>query len=126
MDNQPDPQRLVCLLSDLGDPGSRSFTLGSGDWPLRGFVVRYQGQVHAYLNRCPHARHPLNWQPDSFLSPDQTLIQCSSHGARFEISTGACMGGPCNGSALRSLPIEVQGDYVVLLEDPNYLAEIVW
>ena len=123
---QPDPQRLVCLFSELPDPGSRSFVLGTGDWPLRGFVVRHQDQVYAYLNRCPHARHPLNWQPHEFLTQDRALIQCRSHGAQFEISTGACKGGPCNGAALRTLPVEVQGDHVMLLEDPNLLAETVW
>jgi nitrite reductase/ring-hydroxylating ferredoxin subunit len=126
MDEQLNTHRRVCRLCELADPGSKAFVLGSGDWPLRGFVVRQQGRVYAYLNRCPHARHPLNWKPDGFLSADSTLIQCSSHGARFEISTGACMGGPCNGTALRSLPIEVQGEYVMLLEDPDYLAESVW
>jgi nitrite reductase/ring-hydroxylating ferredoxin subunit len=123
---QTDPQRFICRFSELADPGSKAFALGAGDWPLRGFVVRQHGEVYAYLNRCPHARHPLNWQPDSFLSPDKTLIQCSSHGARFAIASGACMGGPCAGSALRSLPVQVQDDCVVLLEDPDELAATVW
>jgi len=122
----PDPRLLICQLSELPDPGSRGFALGSGDWPLRGFVVRKQGQVFAYLNRCPHAGHPLNWQPDRFLSADAALIQCSSHGARFEITTGACLGGPCGGSPLRSLPVQVQGDYVLLQEDPDQLAAVIW
>lgn len=123
---QPDPQRLICLLSELPDPGSRAFALGASDWPLRGFVVRQQGQVYAYLNRCPHARHPLNWRPDGFLNPDSSEIQCSSHGARFAIATGACLGGPCGGTPLRTLPVQVQGDFVMLLEDPDELAAVVW
>jgi nitrite reductase/ring-hydroxylating ferredoxin subunit len=122
----PDPQRLICLLSELADPGSKAFALGAGDWPLRGFVVRQQGEIYAYLNRCPHARHPLNWRPDSFLNADHTLIQCSSHGAQFAITTGACLGGPCGGSPLRTLPVQVQGDYVMLLEDPDELAAVMW
>jgi nitrite reductase/ring-hydroxylating ferredoxin subunit len=122
----PDPQRLICRLSELADPGSKGFALGTGDWPLRGFVVRQQGEIYAYLNRCPHARHPLNMRPDSFLNPERTLIQCSSHGAQFAITTGACLGGPCGGSPLRSLPVQVQGDYVMLLEDPDELATVVW
>jgi hypothetical protein len=36
------------------------------------------------------------------------------------------MGGPCGGSALRSLPVQVQGDYVILLEDPDELAAAIW
>jgi nitrite reductase/ring-hydroxylating ferredoxin subunit len=123
---QPDPNRIICRLSDLADPGSKAFALGTGDWPLRGFVVRQQGEIYAYLNRCPHARHPLNMRPDSFLNPERTLIQCNSHGAQFAITTGACLGGPCGGSPLRSLPVQVQGDYVMLLEDPDELATVVW
>ena len=37
--------------------------MGEGDWPLRGFVVRRGELVRAYVNHCPHAGFPLNWQP---------------------------------------------------------------
>ena len=32
--------RVVCPLHELADPGAKGFTLGGGEWPLRGFVVR--------------------------------------------------------------------------------------
>jgi len=38
--HQIDVERVICRLDDLGDSGSRGFAIGSGDWPLRGFVVR--------------------------------------------------------------------------------------
>ena len=109
-----DVERVVCALAELGDPGSRAFTIGRGDWPLRGLVVRRGAEVHAYVNRCPHAGHPLNLQPHDFLTLDRSLVLCRSHGALFEITTGLCVAGPCAGSQLRRVPVEVEGGYVLL------------
>ena len=118
-----DLARVICPLHELADPGARGFTMGEGDWPLRGFVVRRGGNVHAYVNHCPHAGFPLNWNPDAFLAPDAPLILCAMHGALFEIETGLCLSGPCDGLRLRTLPVRVVRGYVMLddgvpLEEP--------
>lgn len=117
-----DVARVVCRLDEIAAAGARAFTAGAGDWPLRGFVVRQGDEVHAYVNRCPHRGHGLNWHPEKFLTPDGRLIMCASHGAVFEIATGACMGGPCHGIGLTALPVVVASGYVLLGEDPDELA----
>lgn len=117
-----DTTRVICRLDDLDDPGSRAFTMGSGDWPLRGFVLRRGAQVFAYVNRCPHAGHPLNWTPDQFLAPDNSLILCRSHGALFEMATGACVAGPCAGRGLQKIPVRLENGYALLEDDPDELA----
>jgi nitrite reductase/ring-hydroxylating ferredoxin subunit len=109
-----DLERVICPLSDLADPGSRAFTVGTGPWPVRGVLVRQRDAVHAYVNRCPHAGHPLNLRPHEFLTPDRSLIVCNSHGALFEIATGYCVDGPCAGARLRRIPVEVRAGYVLL------------
>jgi nitrite reductase/ring-hydroxylating ferredoxin subunit len=119
-----DLTRVICALEDLADPGARGFTLGGGEWPLKGFVVRKAGSIRAYVNYCPHAGFPLNWQPDVFLAPGGHMIRCIMHGALFEIETGDCVAGPCLGDALQPLPVHVRDGYVVLdahvaLRDPN-------
>ncbi len=91
--------------------------MGEGDWPLRGFVVRRGGGVHAYVNHCPHAGFPLNWSPDAFLAPQAPLILCAMHGALFEIETGLCLSGPCDGLRLRPLSVRVVRGYVMLGDD---------
>ena len=96
------------LLDDIDDPGSIEFRIGSGDWPFRGFVVKRGNRVFAYQNVCPHAGHPLNWKPDSFLVPDGAAIICASHGAVFDIETGACVAGPCPGRHLQPVPAEIR------------------
>jgi len=111
-----DVERVVCRLGDLDEHGTRAFTIGIGDWPLRGFVVRVGNEVRGYVNRCPHAGHPLNLRPHQFLTPDESLILCSSHGALFEKQTGYCVAGPCAGHSLRAVPLEVQAGFVMLAE----------
>ena len=110
-----DVERVVCRLSEL-ESGARGFTLGGGDWPLRGFVVRIGDTVHGYLNRCPHAGHALDLLPQRFLTADGSLILCSSHGALFEKATGYCVAGPCMGRVLTPLALQVKCG-LVLLDD---------
>jgi len=112
-----DLERVICPLYELGDPGAKGFTRGEGDWPLRGFVVRRGEVVRAFVNHCPHAGFPLNWQPDGFIAPDAPLILCAMHGALFEMETGRCVSGPCVGTGLRPLAIRVERGYVMLDEE---------
>jgi nitrite reductase/ring-hydroxylating ferredoxin subunit len=109
----------ICELTQLSDPGSRAFTIGDGDWPLRGFVVRVGDDVFAYINRCPHAGHPLNFRPDEFLTLDKTSIICRSHGAMFERTTGSCIAGPCAGRALRALATRIENGSVIVEVDES-------
>jgi nitrite reductase/ring-hydroxylating ferredoxin subunit len=111
-----DLARVICALSELHPSGSRGFSIGEGDWPLRGFVVLASKGVAAYVNTCPHAGHPLNLRPDRFLTPDRNLILCASHGALFTRDEGLCIAGPCPGQSLIPVPVEVIGDWVLLAD----------
>jgi nitrite reductase/ring-hydroxylating ferredoxin subunit len=93
----------VACLQDISEPGALEFRVGDRDWPFRGFLVRWQGQLHAYENVCPHAGHPLNFKPDGFFNIDESLLMCSSHGAVFAPDSGECVAGPCAGSCLQML-----------------------
>ena len=112
-----DLERVICRLRDLEQHGARGFTIGEGDFPLRGFVVQVADGVRGYVNRCPHAGHPLDLLPQRFLTVDGALILCSSHGALFEKSSGQCVAGPCVGRSLIPVPIEVRGGCVLLADD---------
>lgn len=117
-----DLERVICRLADLQESGARGFIMGSGDWPLRGFVVRYGNEVRAFVNHCPHAGHPLDLRPHRFLTPDRAMILCSSHGALFEKDAGLCLAGPCAGERLRAVPLEVIGDFVLIAADADLAA----
>ena len=104
----------LCLLEEIPDRIGRGFTLkssASGD--PRGLdilIVRSGNRAFAYVNSCPHARSPLDWTPDRFMSRDGRHIQCATHGALFEIETGRCVSGPCIGQHLTPVPVIVTDD----------------
>lgn len=108
----------VGLLTELDDPGCREFSIGDGEWPFRGFVVRQGDDVYAYQNFCMHVGHPLNWMPDGFLTKDRDAIMCASHGAVYEIDTGLCVAGPCIGKELRKVDVEVR-DGTIYVTGPD-------
>lgn len=114
--------RRLCRLIDLEATGSAGFQVGEGEWPLRGFVTRLPdgSGFRAWVNRCPHARHPLDLLPGRFLTGDGQWIQCSSHGALFAPDSGICVAGPCVGRGLQPIPIVVIDDEIRLAEaSPN-------
>ncbi len=114
---------VLCRLDDLADPGSREFKWGAGIWPLEFFAVRKGERVSGFVNRCPHAGNPLNWQPNRFLNRDGDRILCNSHGAVFRIDDGVCVDGPCPGEALEPVPLRVEDGRVVANEAE--LAEVL-
>jgi nitrite reductase/ring-hydroxylating ferredoxin subunit len=81
---------------------------------VEGFVVNHDGEYHAYVNRCPHVGTPLDLWPNEFFTEDGRLLVCSTHGAVFTPSTGACVAGPCAGDRLQPLPVRRDGDALVV------------
>jgi nitrite reductase/ring-hydroxylating ferredoxin subunit len=109
-----DVERVICRFADVTDPGARAFTIGTGDWPLRGFIVRAGQAVRGYINHCPHAGHPLDLVPHRFLTHDGALILCGSHGALFDKLSGYCIAGPCAGRSLRPIALKMAAGFVML------------
>jgi nitrite reductase/ring-hydroxylating ferredoxin subunit len=103
-----DVEVAVGRLDELEDPGCRGFSIGDGDWPFQGFVVRKGDEAFAYQNFCAHVGHPLNWSPNKFLTKDKSAIICASHGASYDIATGDCFAGPGAGKALRKVDVMVR------------------
>ncbi|HRO32452.1 MAG TPA: Rieske (2Fe-2S) protein [Brevundimonas sp.] len=106
------PNVPLCVESDIADPGARSFVLQIGEAFFHGFVVRKDGQVAGYIDRCPHAGYPLAVELDRYLTPDGSMILCSWHGAAFEPLTGKCIAGPCAGGRLTPWPVQVAGGVI--------------
>ncbi|MFN2348338.1 MAG: Rieske (2Fe-2S) protein [Thioalkalivibrio sp.] len=104
----------LCTLADLEATGSLGLTVDLGQGPEEIFVVRRGEVVRAYRNSCPHTGSPLEWQPDVFLDDEGELIVCATHGALFRIEDGLCVAGPCKRKSLTAVPVQVQGDGMVL------------
>ena len=108
------PATMICRTTDLGDPGARSFVLTHAGDTIEGIVLHWAGRWYGYRNKCPHTGVNLNWLPDQFFDLLQHYLQCSMHGALFEPVTGYCVGGPCVGESLITLPLRVDEQRVYL------------
>lgn len=96
----------LCNSADLADGGlAVPFDVVLGGQTCRAFAIRWNGRVHAYLNRCAHVAMEMDWQPNRFFDDTGRWLLCGSHGAAYEPDTGLCVGGPCRGARLVAIGV---------------------
>jgi nitrite reductase/ring-hydroxylating ferredoxin subunit len=96
----------LCASTQLEDRGKAYvFDVMMYGERLRAFVLRFDGGVVAYLNRCVHVPTEMDWQHGEFLDSDKSFILCSIHGAAYEPQTGRCVAGPCGKGRLTALDV---------------------
>jgi nitrite reductase/ring-hydroxylating ferredoxin subunit len=109
--------RLICKSEQLREGGEGIlFEVADAGTMLPAFVVRYEGGVHGYLNRCAHVPVELDWQPGKFFDGAARYLICATHGATYEPDTGRCIAGPCAGQRLVALDVFEQDGNVWLRE----------
>ena len=110
-------ERLICASSALED-GKRGvgFEVRRAGETVAAFAVRFEGRVHAYLNRCAHVAMELDWRPGEFFDGEGLVLICSTHGALYAPDGGECLGGPCSGGLQQLATVEHDGG-VYLKED---------
>jgi nitrite reductase/ring-hydroxylating ferredoxin subunit len=71
-------------------------------------IVRWDDQVYGYINNCPHTPVQLDGRsPGQFFNRERSHLMCEKHGALFEVDTGLCLDGPCEGQGLTPLSLSV-------------------
>ncbi len=108
------------------DPSTIDFQVKINGQIIKGFVVRKGQHYFAYQNLCKHLPVTLDLNDNSFFNHDKTLLQCQMHGAIYEIETGLCVGGPCEGAKLRPLPFIENSDRLVISFPDELVAEEVF
>ena len=111
----PDKRRvqqavLICSSEALVDSGKAvPFEVLYYGKPEAAFAVRYQGQVHAYLNRCSHVPMEMDYQPNEFFDSTGHWLMCATHGAMYAPQSGHCRMGPCRGGLVKIEVSETDG-----------------
>ena len=84
----------ICAAASLAERG-RAVVFDVLLWgqPARAFVLRHDGVLRGYINRCAHVPVEMDWQPGHFLDMDKQFIICSIHGASYDPAGGRCVGG---------------------------------
>jgi nitrite reductase/ring-hydroxylating ferredoxin subunit len=105
--------QVLCNSAELGEGQAQGVHAADRDI----VVVRRNGRVHAYVNRCPHTGVNLEWLPHQFLDSSGKYLQCALHGALFRIADGHCVHGPCAGDALQPIAVIEQHGQIRLAQD---------
>lgn len=102
------------MTEDIPEREARAFDHVHGE---TFFITQRDGMFYAYQNVCPHLQVELEFLENQFLDQDQEFIQCSTHGALFDVETGQCISGPCLGEALTKVNIKVHSDGGIYLAE---------
>jgi len=99
--------RLICASGALVNSGKAvRFEVEYFGERTPAFVVRYEGRVHGYLNRCAHLPMELDWREGEVFDLNGRDLICSTHGAVYAADSGRCLGGPCGRTPLVALQVE--------------------
>ena len=96
----------LCRLDELRDGEVREVSAGLIAW-------RSAGEVRVFVNRCPHFRIPLNYEPGGF-KVHGGLLMCVHHYSYFNFPQGVCVSGPCEGEPLETVAIRIEGETIYL------------
>lgn len=112
---------MLCRVDDIPERGARGLLRQGND--DRVFAVRLGQEVFVWLNDCPHNHRPLEYRQGQFLSADRQHIVCYAHSAHFDIRSGHCFAGPCEGEALVPVAARIDDGVVwIAAELPTPLA----
>jgi len=109
----------ICRTADIGDSQAAGFVLvrndGSGaarPWPI--LVTNKGNRYYGFENACPHEGKRLDTHPGEFLDPEGNFLTCSHHRSRFDLDTGHCFIGPCQGQRLKPIDLVIDdGDVCI-------------
>ncbi len=106
----PAPGAILCAAADLAE--GVPLCLDVGGFPV--VLLRRAAGLSGFVNACPHQFLPLDHKGNRLLSEDGTVIRCTNHGAGFSVETGEGTEGLGLGECLDAIPVEVDGDVVVI------------
>lgn len=110
-----DPVR-ICESEELLERGEGvRFEVQRPEGRVPAFVVRFDGQARAFLNRCAHVGVELDWEHGRFFDQSRLYLICATHGAIYEPHSGHCVAGPCRGRRLTPVAV-VERDGAIFLK----------
>ncbi len=85
---------------------------GVRPWPI--LITRKGNNFFGFENVCPHQGLRLDTVPGEFMDEDGNFITCGNHQSQFDLDTGHCFIGPCQGQALTPIKLIVDDGDVCL------------
>ena len=107
---------VICRTDEIEDAEATGFVLmraeASGDaapYPI--LITRKGNNFYGFENACPHEGERLDVTPGHFMDEEGNFLECGRHHAQFDIDTGHCFIGPCQGQRLTPIKLVIdEGD----------------
>lgn len=111
---------LLTAVSEVPADGSFLFTVRDEDGEEQEAILvrddEMEDGVRAWLNYCQHFTH-IKLDKGSGAPIRDGEIICANHGAMFEVESGKCTFGPCEGAYLNGLDVRVEDGGVFFVDD---------
>lgn len=110
----------ICETFEIDDNDARSFVLkkaggedGQGvNWPI--IISRKGNNFYGFENACPHQGLTLGAGGAEVMDDEGNFLVCRHHGAQFDLDSGKCFSGPCQGKNLQTIQVVVdEGDVCI-------------
>jgi nitrite reductase/ring-hydroxylating ferredoxin subunit len=119
MERVMDELFVICATNEIEDGIATGFVLmradesgEAGPWPI--LITRKGNNFYGFENRCPHEHSRLDTTPGQFMDEEGNFIACGNHNALFDLDTGKCFIGPCQGQHLTPIKLVIDdGDVCV-------------
>ena len=110
---------IVCRASNIPDAQAVGFVLAQAQengkpkpWPI--IITRKGSKYNGFENVCPHGGKRIDANPGQFLDEEGNFLTCGHHRSQFDLDTGECFIGPCQGSRLKPIKLVIDdGDLCV-------------
>jgi len=100
----------ICQTGEIEDGEASGFMLmrieSTGEpkpWPI--LITRKGNNFYGFENSCPHEGQRLDAETGQFLDEEGNFLTCGHHHAQFDLDTGHCFIGPCQGKSLAPLTL---------------------
>lgn len=104
--------------ADSGDQTTSTDATADTDGLKEAILLSTDDGVVCWLNYCQHFTH-ITLDKGSGASIRNDEIVCENHGAMFDVDTGECTFGPCEGAYLNDVAVTIK-DGNVYLTDERY------
>ena len=111
----------IASVDELKNGETKKFQVKREDRVTEAFLLKREGNHHAYLNLCRHWTVGLDFDDNEFFSEDKKWLVCKNHGAIYNPTTGNCESGPCGGAALYRVPlVEKDGSIYAVVDEIDW------
>ena len=119
------PRFFVCATTALADGEYRKLRLVFEKRDEECVVLRFEGTVYAYINRCVHMPRRLDCERKHVFDASGRFLRCSMHGIVYQPQTGASLSTMCEGERLRAVEVYEEGGKIGLADFRITAAEVI-